>query len=75
MEHRIEALGTILMDSQGTLGGKNDKYNGNRRGMYRSREGMTLGVCQGWAEYFALSVFWVRAGMVLILPLSGFFRG
>ena len=31
-----------------------------QRGMYRSRGGVLLGVCQGIAAYFDMSVFWVR---------------
>ncbi len=42
-----------------------------RRGIYRSRDGIVLGVCKGLAEYFDLSVFWVRVGMVISLLLSG----
>ena len=44
----------------------------DRRGMYRSRDGLVLGVCRGWADYFDLSVFWIRFGMVLVFLLSGF---
>ncbi len=43
-----------------------------RKGMYRSREGVVLGVCKGLAHYFDLSVFWVRFGMVITFLLSGF---
>lgn len=48
------------------------KYSNSRRGIYRSRNGMVLGVCQGVAEYFDLSTFWVRTGAVITLLLSGF---
>ena len=48
------------------------KYNNGRRGIYRSRNGIVLGVCQGVAEYFDLSTFWVRTGAVITLLLSGF---
>ena len=44
----------------------------NRRGLYRSRDGVLLGVCRGVADYFDLSVFWVRMAVVLIFLLSGF---
>jgi phage shock protein C len=40
--------------------------------MYRSRDGVILGVCKGVAEYFDFSVFWTRAIAFLILLLSGF---
>lgn len=41
------------------------------RGFYRSRRGMIFGVCRGVAEYFDLSVFWVRVGVLAISVLSG----
>lgn len=43
-----------------------------RNGMYRSRDGVILGVCKGIAEYFDFSVFWTRAVALLFLLLSGF---
>ena len=43
-----------------------------RHGMYRSREGIILGVCRGIAEYFDFSVFWVRGITVLFFLFSGF---
>ncbi len=47
------------------------KQNNRRKGMYRSRNGIILGVCKGIANYFDLSIFWIRAGAVIILLLSG----
>ena len=44
-------------------------FNG---GIYRSRNGVILGVCRGIAEYFDFSVFWVRAAAVIFLFVSGF---
>jgi phage shock protein C len=41
------------------------------KGLYRSRNGVILGVCQGLAEYFDFSVFWVRAIALLIFFFSG----
>jgi phage shock protein C len=41
-------------------------------GLYRSRDGVILGVCRGFAEYFDLRVFWVRAIAVILLLFSGF---
>jgi phage shock protein C len=41
-------------------------------GLYRSRDGVLLGVCRGIAEYFDLSVFWVRAITVVVFLFSGF---
>ena len=42
-----------------------------KRGPYRARDGILLGVCKGLANYFDFSVFWLRIIMVLILFLSG----
>jgi phage shock protein C len=44
---------------------------GEKRGLYRSRNGAILGVCRGLADYFDLSVFWIRAIFVVLLLLSG----
>ncbi|WP_136795675.1 MULTISPECIES: envelope stress response membrane protein PspC [Desulfosediminicola] len=44
----------------------------NKRGIYRSRNGVLVGVCRGLAESFDLSVFWVRIAMVIVFLLSGF---
>ena len=44
-------------------------FNG---GLYRSRNGVILGVCRGIAEYFDFSVFWIRAAAVIFLFISGF---
>ena len=40
-------------------------------GLYRSRNGLILGVCRGFADYFDLSVFWVRIVTVILLLISG----
>ena len=45
---------------------------GNRRGLYRSRKGVVLGVCRGFAEYFDISLFWVRIITLGILIFTGF---
>ncbi len=42
------------------------------RGVYRSRNGVVAGVCRGLAEYYNLSVFWMRVIVVLLLFFSGF---
>ena len=39
--------------------------------LYRSRRGVILGVCRGLAEYFNISVFWVRAIAVGALIFTG----
>ena len=43
-----------------------------RGGLYRSRNGVILGVIRGIAEYFDFSVFWARAIAILLLLFSGF---
>ena len=43
-----------------------------RGGLYRSRNGVVLGVCRGIAEYFDFSVFWTRAIVIIVLFFSGF---
>jgi len=40
--------------------------------LYRSRDGIILGVCKGIAEHFDFSVFWARVITILILFFSGF---
>ena len=42
------------------------------KGLYRSRQGMILGVCKGIAGYFDFSVFWTRVIAVGLLLISGF---
>jgi len=42
-----------------------------RNGLYRSRNGIILGVCRGIAEYFDFKVFWVRAITLILLIFSG----
>jgi phage shock protein C len=41
-------------------------------GIYRSRDGVFLGVCKGIAEYFDFSVFWVRMVLIVVFIFSGF---
>ena len=43
-----------------------------RRGLYRSRNGLILGVIRGISEYFDFSVFWGRTIAVILLLVSGF---
>jgi phage shock protein C len=40
-------------------------------GLYRSRNGILLGVCRGIAEYFDFSVFWARVIALLLLVFTG----
>lgn len=42
------------------------------KGLYRSRNGVILGVCRGVADYFDIRVFWIRMIVVISLLLSGF---
>ncbi len=49
------------------------RYNSiSRRGLCRSRDGIILGVCRGIADYFSFSVFWIRAIVVVVFILTGF---
>lgn len=41
-------------------------------GMYRSRQGVFLGVCRGLADYFDFSVFWIRTIVLILLVFTGF---
>ena len=41
-------------------------------GLYRSRDGMILGVCVGIADYLDFSLFWTRMLSVLFFIFSGF---
>jgi phage shock protein C len=47
-------------------------YYEKQTGIYRARNGVFLGVCKGIAEYFDLSVFWVRLALVIVFIFSGF---
>jgi len=44
---------------------------GRERGLYRSRNGMILGVFKGLADYFDFSVGWLRAIGIIIFIFSG----
>ncbi|WP_309400875.1 envelope stress response membrane protein PspC [Cerasicoccus maritimus] len=43
--------------------------------LYRSRNGWLLGVCQGFADWRNLPVFWIRLAVAIIAILSGFWLG
>ncbi|SLM28410.1 Phage shock protein C, PspC (fragment) [Desulfamplus magnetovallimortis] len=47
------------------------RFNEISKGLYRSRDGVIMGVCRGLAEHFDLSVSSVRFFFVLMLFLSG----
>ena len=42
------------------------------RGVYRSRKGILMGVCRGFAEFFDLNVLWVRVIAFLLFLFTGF---
>ena len=48
------------------------RYCKRNGGIYRSRNGIFLGVCRGVGEHFDFSVFWIRVGVIFTLLLSGF---
>ena len=43
-----------------------------QRGIYRARDGVVFGVCQGLADHFDFPVFWVRMALVVMFIFSGF---
>ncbi|MCD4722112.1 MAG: envelope stress response membrane protein PspC [Desulfobacula sp.] len=56
-------------------------YNGLRdrlsaltssQGFYRSRSGIFMGVCQGLADYFNISAFWLRMITLVLFLFTGF---
>ena len=48
------------------------EYGYAQRGLYRSRRGMLFGVCKGLAEYFDLSLFWLRVIVLVLFVSTGF---
>ena len=42
-----------------------------RNGIYRSRNGIILGVCKGLAGHFDFSVFWIRVIALIFLFIVG----
>lgn len=48
-------------------------YGSAHMGLYRSRDGVLCGVCQGIADYFDLSAFWLRIVVLAAFILTGFF--
>ena len=50
----------------------NERYDNERRLLYRSRHGCILGVCRGLAEYMNVSVFWMRVIALVLLVFTGF---
>jgi phage shock protein C len=41
-------------------------------GIYRSRQGIFMGVCRGLAEHFNFSVFWMRTIVFIMFLFTGF---
>lgn len=48
-----------------------DKRYTRRNGLYRSRHGIFFGVCRGLADYYDLSVVWIRILAVVFLVMTG----
>lgn len=44
-----------------------------RRKFHRSKNRVIFGLCQGFSDYFDLSVVWIRFGLVITFVLTGFF--
>jgi phage shock protein C len=57
-------------DNEGTS--RHRGYDQRERGLYRSRNGMILGVFKGLADYFDFSVGWLRAIGIIVFIFSGF---
>ena len=49
----------------------NDDFPGRRR-LYRSRDGLALGVCRGLADYLGLPRWVVRAFVIVLFVSTGF---
>ena len=41
-------------------------------GLYKSRQGLFMGVCRGLAEHYRLNVFWTRAVVFVLFLFTGF---
>jgi phage shock protein C len=50
-----------------------ESHGGTRKALYRSRDGMILGVCKGLAGYSGIAVFFVRTMAVLAMFFGWFF--
>ena len=48
------------------------RQTGGRRSLYRSRNGMILGICRGLADKYDVPVFWIRAGVVFLMITTTF---
>lgn len=50
-----------------------ETYQAPTRKLYRSRDGIILGVCKGVADFLGIPVLWVRIATLLTLIFTGFF--
>ncbi|QAZ66357.1 PspC domain-containing protein [Solidesulfovibrio carbinolicus] len=50
---------------------RNDDFPGRRK-LYRSRNGLALGVCRGLADYLGLPCWVVRAFVIVLFVSTGF---
>lgn len=41
-------------------------------GLYRSRHGLFLGICRGFAQWRGFSVFWTRTIVIITMLFTGF---
>jgi phage shock protein C len=48
-------------------------YDRAETGLYRSRDGMIFGVCEGVGDYFDISANGIRLLLVIALICTGFF--
>jgi phage shock protein C len=58
-----------MMERKKTMGSYNSLP---KRGLYRSRNGILLGVCRGMADYFDFSVSWIRVAVLILFIFTGF---
>lgn len=60
--------------SRGNYSGFRDRMDtlAATSGIYRSRQGIFMGVCRGLAEHFRFSVFWTRAVVFGLFLITGF---
>ena len=49
------------------------QYQTQEKTLYRSRNGVILGVCRGIGEYLDFSVFWLRVIALVVLFMGGIF--
>jgi len=52
---------------------KHQHHMNIQSGIYRSRNGIIFGICQGLSEHFDFSAFWIRVVFIVLFFMSGFF--